>query len=688
MSIRIKILLIILFVSVPPLLFLLVSGVNSMNALSQHVETRAGNLLINSQSQSLQRIVEDHANFLRQEHQLVDATLKSLTTITANALEARGLAAKLRPLSKKQISQQHKAEEKRMISINDEFCLYSPSSQLREFLTDISKVMREYSHKYPKLILWQQVLLVNNSQLFYPTHRNPDIELSCDIDSPALRTGNDHPIWSKIMEDIIFKTSMFTVSQDIVLSNGKVVGTATIAVSADVVMPAPGHLRGISKNIESYLVRIHAKNGRLPVLVQRSLSEKEKMWFSVPDAVLEASHEAINQISRAVLAGKSGSLVTNIRGVEHLIAFAPLRIRKGGNSVLLITIPSADITKAASKEKDVIRSVVSRRLDLSMSLLGATLFLVCIAAVVFSHSLSRNLHKLMVCVRQIGTGDFSIRIPDVGHDEIGELGSALNEMIPALEENVHLKTSLQLASEVQRNLFPKEIPQPASYDIAGASYYCAETGGDYFDFLSCVPGSASQIHMAVGDVVGHGIPAALLMATARAYLRSCSKFDFSLAQITYEANELVACDTYGTGQFMTLFLASLDTLSGTFTWTRAGHDAAIVYRNNKESCEYLLGVGATALGVVPKVSYKENSTTLEVGDILLIATDGIWECMSPEGEMFGKQRIEEIIHENRNLSSSELIDTLYSEVLEFSQQPSLEDDFTCIIIKKKKVGDN
>ena len=680
MSIRTKILFIILVTSVPPLLFLLVSGVNSLNALGQHVQTRAGNLLINSQSQSLQRIAEDHANFLRKEHQLVDATLKALTMKTANVLEARGLAAKVRPPSKKQPPQQHE-----MSNIGNEFCLYSPSPQFEEFFSDISQVMREYSRKYPKLILWQRVRLVDNSQLFYPTSRNLDVALNCRIDSTVLVPGKKtHPVWSRIMDDIIFKTSMFTVSQDIILGNGKVAGTATIAVSANIVMPAPGHLLPVSKNIASYLVQIDTQNRTLPIFVQRSLSEKEKMWFSVPDAVLNVSQEVVSQISRAALAGKSGSLVTNINGTQYLIAFAPLGVSESSNSTLLITIPSADITKAASKEKDAIRSVVARKLDLSMSLLGATLFLVCIAAVIFSHSLSKNIHKLVDCVRQIGTGDFSIRIPDVGHDEIGELGTALNEMIPALEENVHLKSSLQLASEVQRNLFPKETPQPFSYDIAGASYYCAETGGDYFDFLSCVPGSASRIHMAVGDVVGHGVPAALLMATARAYLRSCSKFDFSLAQITYEANELVVCDTYGTGQFMTLFLASLDTLSGAFTWTRAGHDAAIVYRDNKGCCEYLLGDGATALGVVSKTYYKENSTTLESGDILLIATDGVWECMSPQGDMFGKQRIEKIIYENRNLSSSELIEKLYSEALKFSEQSSLEDDFTCIMIKNKK----
>lgn len=314
-------------------------------------------------------------------------------------------------------------------------------------------------------------------------------------------------------------------------------------------------------------------------------------------------------------------------------------------------------------------------------LLAGTLLILGLLTIILSISLSKSIHKLVDVVREVAAGNFSARVDRLGKDEIGELGRAINEMVPSLEENVHLKNSLQLASVVQRSLLPQEAPSPASYDIAGASYYCAETGGDYYDFISCASGSASELVMAVGDVVGHGVPAALLMATARAYLRSCTRNDFSLSEITRKTNELVVCDTFGTGQFMTLYLASLDTFTNTLTWTRAGHDAAMVYRESTGDFTEFKGDGGTALGVTKEAAYPENTERLEAGDIVVIATDGIWEARSQEGTMFGKESIKRIISENRTMPAEELIKKLYSSALNFAQQSSLEDDFTCIIIK-------
>lgn len=680
MPIRTKILLIILLLSVPPLIFLRLSGMQSMDELVLRVQTRTVNLLLDSQSRSLQRIVEDHVVLLRRERQLVESALEALVAGTANALDTADFSAALSILSKKQPPPMH-GSMRRMMRKADDFYIFSPSLQIEESLAAVSPLMREFSDEYPELILWQEIQLVDNSQLFYSTDKE-DVSALQHNSHSMMSTSGKTSIWSMPMQDMMFNTSIFTASQVIKLKNGMIAGTATIAVPVKNLLRDPGNLSAISSNITSYVIQANTQDNKLLILAKRKLKEREGRWFIVPDDVLDVSKEARMRISQDILDGKSGAWVIEIKGIQYLATFAPF---EKGNSALLITIPREDIMKVASKEKDIIRYIFSNQLDISLMLLGVTIFLVCVAAAYFSHSLSKNIHKLVQCVREIGKGNFSTRIPDVGKDEIGELGAALNEMVPALEENVHLKSSLQLASDVQKNLLPKDTPQLDLYDIAGASYYCAETGGDYFDFISCVPEKSGSrtLHMAVGDVVGHGVSAALLMATARAYLRSSATTGCSLSKITHDANELLVYDTFGTGQFVTLFLASLDTATGTFKWTRAGHDAAIMYRNSTESFEYIKGAGATALGVVSNASYAENATSLEDGDLLLIATDGIWECMSPEGEMFGKQRIENIMYENKNLSSAKLIEKLYSEVLEYSQQPSLEDDFTCILIKKK-----
>lgn len=680
MSIRTKILLIILLLSIPPVLFLRISGTRSLDTLVSQVQTRTSNLLMDSQSQSLQRIVEDHARLLKRERQLIGAALEILVSQTAMALDAEAFSKTLAAQPKTPSPQMHESMHGRMMHRKNGSFLFSPSPKIETSLTIISRIMRDFSLKYPDLILWQEIQLADNSRLFYSTDQADTAKLQGRFQSMMPASDNSAFVWSMPMQDMVFNTSIFTASQPITLSDGSVAGTATIAIPVRTLLRDPGHLSAISSNVTSYVIKASTDKNALLILAMRNFEEKEGKWFAVPEGALKVPQETINQISKDILANKSGSWITLINGTQYLTTYAPFG---AGNSALLISIPSADIIKIASKEKDFVHSIFSKQLDISQYLSAITVLLVCIAAAYFSHSLSKNIYKLVECVREIAKGNFSTRVPYVGKDEIGELGAALNEMTPALEENVHMKTSLQLASEVQKNLLPKDAPQPPSYDIAGTSYYCAETGGDYFDFISCGSGNPSRLLMAVGDVVGHGISAALLMATARAYLRSCAKHEFFLSDITQEANELVVCDTYGTGQFMTLFLASLNTVNNKFTWTRAGHDAAILHRQQKGTFEELKGTGSTALGVIGNAKYSENTTEISHGDILVIATDGLWECTAPDGVMFGKERMRKIIAENTHLTSQQLIDTLYDAALTYSGRPSLEDDFTCIVIQRK-----
>ncbi|MEZ6852747.1 PP2C family protein-serine/threonine phosphatase [Halodesulfovibrio aestuarii] len=682
MSIRTKILFIILLLSIPPILFLRISGMRSLDILVSQVQTRTSNLLMNNQSQSLQRIVEDHARLLKRERQLISAALDVLVTKTAKALDIEYFSKVLSLQSPKSDSRIHGSMHGHMMHKKNGVFLFSPTPAIKNSLAIIPPIMRNFSNKYSDLILWQEILLADNSQIFYSTDQTNGTAMPPLINSTMAKEKGSSAVWSMPMHDKRFNASIFTASQSIILSNGAIVGTATIAIPVKTLLRDPGHLSAISDNIISYIIKADAQEKTLIILAKRNMGEKEGKWFTVPKDMLNVPEGTIDHISKDILNGKSGSWVTEINGKKHLATYASFGI---DNSALLITVPIADIIRAASKEKEVVRSLFSKQLSISQYLFGITLFFVCIAAVYFSHSLSKNIYKLVQGVRQIAKGDFSIRIANVGKDEIGELGAALNEMIPALEENVQLKTSLQLASEVQQRLLPQKAPQQASYDIAGASYYCAETGGDYFDFITpCVPKKSSGLLMAVGDVVGHGIPAALLMATARAYLRSSANHDISLSKITQMANDLVVCDTYGTGQFMTLFLSSLDTLRNTFTWTRAGHDAAIIYRRQQASFEKVKGKGATALGITSNAEYAENAISIHQGDILVIATDGIWECTAPDGTMFGKERMKNIIEQSKELSSQQIIDTLYIAALNYTEQSSLEDDFTCIVIQRKE----
>jgi sigma-B regulation protein RsbU (phosphoserine phosphatase) len=254
-------------------------------------------------------------------------------------------------------------------------------------------------------------------------------------------------------------------------------------------------------------------------------------------------------------------------------------------------------------------------------------------------------------------------------------------MIPTLDEHVSMKQALDLAMEVQQNLLPQKIPEIEGLDIAGRSIYCDETGGDYYDFLEVCRRNSDHIGIAVGDVSGHGISAALLMASARAFLRSRVTQPGGIAEIVTDVNRLVSYDTHETGQFMTLFYAEIDQSEKALKWVRAGHDPALLYDSASDSFKELGGEGM-ALGVDIGYTYREGGFMgLSEGQILLIGTDGLWETQNESGEMFGKKRLKAVIRQQAGFSSEVILAAILDSLNEFRKSAKQEDDITFAVVK-------
>ena len=156
--------------------------------------------------------------------------------------------------------------------------------------------------------------------------------------------------------------------------------------------------------------------------------------------------------------------------------------------------------------------------------------------------------------KEISEGRFGGRLPVTSLDEVGELTRSFNTMTRQLEERSRLKEALNLAMEVQQNLLPSHDIRFHGLDIAGRSLYCDETGGDYYDFFKNIGGQTHRIGIAVGDVAGHGVSAALLMATARALIRSRISQPGSLSSVVTDVNRLLCRDTGVDGQLHVPFL--------------------------------------------------------------------------------------------------------------------------------------
>ena len=302
---------------------------------------------------------------------------------------------------------------------------------------------------------------------------------------------------------------------------------------------------------------------------------------------------------------------------------------------------------------------------------------------VFSYA--RNLRILFdnetVVLENISQGDLTRRVPVITADEIGAIAGHTNTIIGALREGVRMREGLLIAKEVQQHFLPAHSPELPGLDIAGLSRFSDETGGDFYDFIDCDAVSCGQVSVAVGDVSGHGIGAALLMAAGRAIIRQGAGTPGSPANNISVANMHMARDIGDTGRFMTLFFMTIDPIQETIVWINAGHQPPLVYDPPGDEFFELRGEDIP-LGVEESWQYHEYYMDMpSPGQVILIGTDGAWEAHNPAGEMFGAERIQQIIRDNTDRSAQDILTAIADAVHEFADSAIQEDDVTLVVIK-------
>ena len=253
-------------------------------------------------------------------------------------------------------------------------------------------------------------------------------------------------------------------------------------------------------------------------------------------------------------------------------------------------------------------------------------------------------------------------------------------MLPQLRDRIKLKQSLTLAMEVQQHLLPDEPPLNDLLDIAGKSIYCDETGGDYYDFVDLSRINPHTLGVAVGDVTGHGIAAALLMATARSLLRGRADQPGDLGAVLNHMNRHLV-DDVPVGKFMTLAIMLFDTDQNHLRWSCAGHDPILIYDTVADTFSELRG-GGIPLGIDPTWNFEEfGPQPLVSGQIFVIGTDGIWEARNEKRDMYGKQRLRDTIRATAARSAREISDSITAAVTNFQGTHLQDDDITLVVIK-------
>ncbi len=376
------------------------------------------------------------------------------------------------------------------------------------------------------------------------------------------------------------------------------------------------------------------------------------------------------------LAGVAGtakfSILRRIRVLYGVGTLAPMLMLVGTLSFVLWEIDGASISAA-----DLGREL----LLFSLVLCAIFIFVGLRLNFLSGQSISQPLTDMMVLVRRVQKGLFKQKVRVVSNDELGVLGDGLNEMTEGLIERDKIRQSLYLAKEVQQTLLPQKNPEVDKLDVAATIVYCDETGGDYYDFPDTSDTHPGDFTVAIGDVSGHGIPSALMMATARASLRQRSALPGTLADIVSDVNRQMAIDFEETGGFITLFYLSINTHTAGLCWVRAGHDPAIFYDPKTDSFEDLRGDGL-ALGVDSDAHYRQyEKTDLKKGQIILLGSDGLWEARNPRGEMFGKAPIHQIVRKLAASSAREILTACFHKFNIFLGDRAPEDDVTLMVIK-------
>jgi PAS domain S-box-containing protein len=243
-----------------------------------------------------------------------------------------------------------------------------------------------------------------------------------------------------------------------------------------------------------------------------------------------------------------------------------------------------------------------------------------------------------------------------------------------LQEN---KEQFRVARDIQQHLFPKGAPNCAGLDIAGRTFPAEATGGDYFDLL---PMLENCLGIVVGDVTGHGVGPALLMAETRAYLRILARLNSDAGIILTEANHVLAEDV-GYERYVTLFLARLNAKKRSVAYVNAGHIPGYIFGTSGEVLSPLRRTGIP-LGLRADTVYHESAEIeLSPGQILLMLTDGFEEAVSVEDEMLGVDRVLEVVKNNRKRAAGEIVHELHEAVRKHTGNAPQLDDLTAIVIK-------
>ncbi|WP_145080407.1 SpoIIE family protein phosphatase [Poriferisphaera corsica] len=713
-----------MFIALPPLIFLSIADHIFLRELGEELSIRTHNNLVQDAQNELRQLVDSYARIMEREISLVSLLLYIQTEEAQRRLNA--------PLPLKYSESNNAPSLEHYPPLLTPHSTSEPSLNFEQHsiylppgvsaidvdeeisrLDDFDDVLKKLHTTEGDIILWQYISLKSGVHLNFPGNSyipegydarkrswfqetiNEAILGSSKSSVSREGTIKDEVRWFPLIVDSLTGQVTMTATLPIRNANDEIIGVSGIDLKLTEILSS-GRLPSQWSNSRLLLIALANTNtlepynpaaGDIPtpvIIADTELQNEQLDWklqLNIHPLVIESTNVR-NKLIEDMLDQNSG--IMNVMQNEKQAVWGYASI--GPRACLLVMVPFNEIDERASVIRSIAEEKTWQLIRISTVVLIGVIILVIVLAWSRSRTVTEPILRMARAAERIASGDLDtqVHLPRRS-DEIGQLANTFNAMVPKLQDHLRLSESIDLAMQVQQALLPEKPPVFHDLDIAGCSLYCDETGGDYYDFITFENAPHPTLGVAIGDVVGHGIAAALLMATTRALLRVHVISPDDLKTIFKSLNAHL-CESRFAGKFMTLFYMNI-TQSGqqnsqlNLNYISAGHDPALVYDMDRRVFTELSGTDIP-LGVLHDWPYSgAKSTSITPGKILFFGTDGIWETRNENRDFYGKERLQQIIRKNSHRSASSIADVILNDIANFRNTSLQEDDITLIIIK-------
>ncbi|WP_432798146.1 SpoIIE family protein phosphatase [Poriferisphaera sp. WC338] len=717
MKLRERLMILMMIIALPPLIFISVVDHVFLRELGGELASRTHRNLIRDAQVELTQLVDSYANIIERELGIISLLLWTQTSEIQRKLnteDIENLEAQARSDNETLSNIESPLSTSGMLE--DKIVYLPPDVDHIEItkqyhkLKGLSDVFGSLYQTEGDIVLWNYVSFKSGLHMVYPkggdfpedydsrtrgwfTQTIEQAEQNTDQYSTHTRIL-DQVHWFPLVVDSLTGTVTMTVTLPVFDKDKNVIGVSGIDIRLTKMLSA-GRLPAQWKNSRLLLVALANKetlsipytdtsSPPVPVVFADTNLQDERHDYRVGIDLhpLEIENTKLRmQLIEDLLKQKPGILNIQQDEKQAVWGYAPL----GPRASLLVIVPYDEINARADAIEKIALDKTWQLMRISTVILIGVVIMVIVLAWSRSRTVTQPILHMARAAERIAGGDLRARVRLKNRqDEIGLLADTFNSMIPKLKDQMRLSESISVAQEVQQSLLPSSAPSLPGVDLAGRSIYCDETGGDYYDFIQFDELGPNAVAVTVGDVVGHGISAALLMATARALLRSRAALGGPLRDVLADIN-FHLCDSRFLGRFMTLFYLQINVVESTnnfkLQWISAGHDPAIVYDIQKRSFSELAGTDIP-LGVLHHWKYHEAaSQNIEKNHVIVLGTDGIWECRNKQREFYGKENLQSVIQQNAHRTADEIAEGILDSVKRFRADVPQEDDITLVVIK-------